>query len=240
MRRSNVARPRSLILTRAELPAWFSATGLLHNATPVIQSWAVTVTVLEPRIARTREVVFAAAIEIVAERGFAGASIEAIAQRAGVARSTIYRNWPTRTDLLLEAVGSEVGQIESLAVGNLRADLVAIVTRLADLLTSERMGSVVASIILEVRHDPELEELRQRFLASRRSALDGVIGEAVARGDLPANTDLQRAGDELAAQVLFQTLVLRADFDGLRVEDHVDRWLERYGANRETRGGEPC
>lgn len=198
----------------------------------------MTVTVLEPRIARTREVVFAAAIEIVAERGFAGASIEAIAQRAGVARSTIYRNWPTRIDLLLEAVGSAVGRIESLAKGDLRADLVAIVTHLADLLASERMGSVAASIILEARHDPDLEELRQRFMSSRRSALDAVIVEAVTRGDLPADTDVQHLGDELAAQVMYQALVLRADIDGAWVEGHVDRCLQRNDAMREPKGGE--
>ena len=190
---------------------------------------------VEPRIARTRTVVFAAAIEIVAERGFAGASIDAIAQRAGVARSTIYRNWPTRVDLLLEAVGSELDPIESLAMGDLRTELAAIGTHLAELLTSQRMGSVVASIILEARRDSELEELRQRFLASRRDAMNAVIGAAIARGDLPPDIDVQRAGDELAAQVLFQALVLRADVDRSHVLDLVDRWLERYGTIRSTR-----
>ena len=190
---------------------------------------------VEPRIARSRTVVFAAAIEIVAERGFAGASIDAIAQRAGVARSTIYRNWPTRVDLLLEAVGSELDPIESLAMGDLRTELAAIGTHLAELLTSQRMGSVVASIILEARRDSELEELRQRFLASRRDAMNAVIGAAIARGDLPPDIDVQRAGDELAAQVLFQALVLRADVDRSHVLDLVDRWLERYGTIRSTR-----
>ena len=204
----------------------------------------MTVPVLEPRIARTREVVFAAAMEVVAERGFAGASIEAIAQRAGVARSTIYRNWPTRIDLLLEAVGSQIGRIEALAEGDLRADLVNIVTHLADLLTSGQTGSVVASIILEARHDSELEELRQRFLEGRRSALDAVLSEAVTRGDLPIDADVRLLGDELAAQVLFRALILRAGIDSRWVESHVDRCLERYGparltrATRATGGGE--
>lgn len=197
----------------------------------------MTTTDLEPRIARTREVVFAAAIELVAERGFAGASIEAIAERAGVARSTIYRNWPTRIDLLLQAVGSEVGGIESLAKGDLREDLVAIVSRLADLLSSDVMGSVAASIVLEARHDPDLEELRRRFLASRRTALDTVIRAAVARGDLPTDTDMQLLEDELAAQVTYRTLVLRAGIDGAWVEDLVDRCLERHGASGTVRGG---
>lgn len=189
---------------------------------------------LEPRIARTREVVFAAAIEVVAERGFAGASIESIAQRAGVARSTIYRNWPSRIDLLLEAVGSALGPIESLTRGDLRADLVAIITHIADLLTAERMGAVAAAIIFEGRHDPELEELRRRFLTSRRSALDAVLDEAANRGDLAAGTDVHRVGDELAAQVMYRALVLRADIDGEWVEDQVDRCLERYGATAPT------
>jgi AcrR family transcriptional regulator len=194
----------------------------------------VTAIVLEPRVARTREVVFAAAIEVIAERGFAGASIEAIAQRAGVARSTIYRNWPSRIDLLLEAVDSAVGPIESLSRGDLRADLEAIITHIADLLTADRMGSVAASIILEGRHDPELEELRRRFLTSRRSALDAVLDEAVNRGDLAAGTDVHRMGDELAAQVMYRTLVLRADIDGGWVEDEVARCLERYGTTSPT------
>jgi len=208
---------------------------VLRSETVVTHNGHMADIAVEPRIARTRTVVFAAAIEIVAERGFAGASIDAIAQRAGVARSTIYRNWPTRVDLLLEAVGSELDPIESLAMGDLRTELAAIGTHLAELLTSQRMGSVVASIILEARRDSELEELRQRFLASRRDAMNAVIGAAIARGDLPPDIDVQRAGDELAAQVLFQALVLRADVDRSHVLDLVDRWLERYGTIRSTR-----
>jgi hypothetical protein len=119
-------------------------------------------------------------------------------------------------------------------MGDLRAELAAIGTHLAELLTSQRMGSVVASIILEARRDSELEELRQRFLASRRDAMNAVIGAAIARGDLPPDIDVQRAGDELAAQVLFQALVLRADVDRSHVLDLVDRWLERYGTFRST------
>jgi hypothetical protein len=105
---------------------------------------------------------------------------------------------------------------------------VAIVTRLAELLTSDVMGSVAAAIILESRHDPELAELRRRFVAGRRSALDDVIVDAVARGDLPHETDVELLGDELAAMVMFRALVLRAPIDARWVEDHVDRCLQRF------------
>ncbi len=187
---------------------------------------------LEPRIARTRSVVLAATIEVVAERGFAGATIEAIAQRAGVARSTIYRNWPTRVELLLEAVGTEIGQVAAFVTGDLRGDLVALLSHLAELLTSEQMGSVAAALILESRHDQDLEELRTRFVAQRHQALEDVMREAISHGLLPAGTDERQAVDDLSAGVFFRALVLRAPIDREWVEQQVDHWLDRYGATR--------
>ncbi len=190
----------------------------------------MTATVLDPRIERTRKVVLAAAIEVIGERGFSGASIEAIAQRCGVARSTIYRHWPDRMDLLLEAVTIGVGPVETLAVGDLRADLVNIGTHLAELLTSEPVGSVAASMILESRRDPVLDGLRRRFVAHRQQAVAKVVGDAVDRGELPRGIDPTAMGNDLAAQIFFQTLVLHEPIDRRRIEGHVDRWLDRYGA----------
>ncbi|MEX1280276.1 MAG: helix-turn-helix domain-containing protein, partial [Acidimicrobiia bacterium] len=84
-------------------------------------------TATDPRIERTRRVVLGAAVEVVAERGFSGATIDAIAQRSGVARSTIYRHWPDRGDLLLEAVSDRVGPVEASVTGDLREDLIGLV-----------------------------------------------------------------------------------------------------------------
>ena len=187
--------------------------------------------VLDPRIERTRKVVLEAAIQVLGERGFAGASIDAIAQRCGVARSTIYRHWPQRMDLLLEAVTAHVGPIETLAVGDLREDLVAIGTHLAELLTSEPIGSVVASMVLESRRDPGLDELRQRFVGQRHQSVTQVVSEAIARGELPPGIEPSGMGNDLAAQIFFKAIVLLEAIDRAWVEGHVDRWLERYRAH---------
>ncbi len=87
---------------------------------------------IEPRIARTRAVVFDATLEIVAERGFAGVSIDATAQRAGVARSTIYRDWDSRDELLTRAVETVLDRVEAMQTGELRSDLVTVAAYLAD------------------------------------------------------------------------------------------------------------
>ena len=58
---------------------------------------------LDPRVARTREVVLDAAIDLLAERGYSGFSVEGVVDRTKVAKTTLYRHWPTRDDLLDQA-----------------------------------------------------------------------------------------------------------------------------------------
>ncbi|MGB5433694.1 MAG: TetR/AcrR family transcriptional regulator [Acidimicrobiia bacterium] len=183
---------------------------------------------VDPRIERTRTVVLQTAVEIVAEQGFAGASIDAIAQRSGVARSTIYRHWPQKMDLLLEAVGSAAGDIGSLTVGDLREDLIAVSTHLAELLGSEPRGSVMASIILESRREPALDELRRKLIAQRQLAVERVIGDAMSRGDLRDTERADVIANDLAAQIMFRSLVLRESMDRAWIEDLVDRVLRLH------------
>ena len=172
-----------------------------------------------------------AAVEIVAERGFSGASIDAIAERSGVARSTIYRHWPQRMDLLLQAVGAEVGRLQALVVGDLRTDLIAISTNIAELLLSEPVGSACASMILESRRDPSIDELLQRFVKQRKRAAVQVIEKAIARGEIAAGSEAGAMVDDLVAPIFFQALVLRVSIGEARIEKHIDRWLQRYGMN---------
>jgi len=183
---------------------------------------------MDPRIERTREVVLRAAVELVGEQGFSGASIEAIAKRSGVARSTIYRHWPQRMDLLLEAVGVAVGHIDALVVGDLRSDLIAIGTHLAEMLTSEPVGSASASLILESRRDPAIDELRKRFVEQRKHAAAQIIAEAMKRGELALSTDPESMVNDIAAPIFFRALVLRVNLDREWIEDHIDRWLHQY------------
>ena len=185
----------------------------------------MTSTRVDPRIERTRTVVLDAAVQVIADQGFAGATIDAIARRCGVARSTIYRHWPDRVDLLLDAFSSRIGTVDALIAGDLRRDLVAISLRLADLLTSEPIGSVVASLILEARHDPQLEELRQRFVTVRQEAVTHILAAAIEEGRLPPLEDPTSLAADLAAPIFFRALVLRAPIDRPWVEARVDRWL---------------
>ena len=188
----------------------------------------VTKVRVDPRIEHTRRVVLGAAVEVVAERGFAGASIDAVARRSGVARSTIYRHWPNRMDLLLEAVSGHVRPVESYMSGDVRADLINVVLDLGSLMGTEPMGSVAAALISESRHDPQLEAMRLRFLAERQRGAAILLAEARSQGLVSDDVSPMDLAADLGAAVFFTSLVMRREIDRPWAEAHVDRWLARY------------
>lgn len=184
----------------------------------------------DPRIERTRRVVLDAAFEVIAQHGFGGATIDAIAARSGVARSTIYRNWDGRTELLLEAVRTRFGSLREQVVGDARRDLLALCTRLAELLTQEPMASVTAALILESRRDPALKELHRRFAEGRMREIEEIVEGATTRGELDPVADGGTVAADLGAAIFFRAMVLRAPVGADWLEAHVDDVLARYGA----------
>ena len=183
---------------------------------------------IDPRIERTRRVVLDAAAELVGECGFGRASIEAISERSGVARSTIYRHWPERSELLVEAVGKRVGPVADVDSGDLRTDLLQVFSHLGNLLSSEPTKCVAASFIAEAMRDPELAALHAKFTERRRAVSTTLIERAISRGDLPKTTDPAAMADDLAAPVFFRALILHQPIDKTWIESHVDRWIEIY------------
>lgn len=186
---------------------------------------------VDPRIERTRRVVLEAAAELLGECGFGRTSIEAISERSGVARSTIYRHWPERNDLLLECIGKQVETMDLKETGDLKADLTRFYSHLGSMLNDERTRSMVASFFAEASRDPELAKLNSKFTKARREASIRLITKAIQRGDLPADTDAEQMAADLAGGVFFRGLILREATDEAWVESHVDRWISIYSAD---------
>lgn len=183
---------------------------------------------LDPRIERTRRVVVDAAAELIGECGFGRASIEAISERSGVARSTIYRHWPERSELLLEAVRNKHEHFAVSVTGDLRTDLVAVYSHLGTFLTGETTGTLAASLMAEARRDPELAALHQKFTESRKSVVVGLISSAIERGEMPDGIRADQMADDMAAPLFFRVLVLHKPIDDKWVESHIDRWIGIY------------
>lgn len=182
----------------------------------------------DPRIERTRTVVLASAVEVIGERGFSGASIDAISKRSGVARSTIYRHWPSREDLLLEAVRVLLGRSESFEPTELRTDLISIARFLSTSLATEPTGTIVASLIAEARRDKEVAKLHERFVKQRLEVATQMIQAAIERGDLPPGTVPASMATDLAAPIFFKALAMRETPEPEWIESLVDRWIAAY------------
>lgn len=183
---------------------------------------------VDPRIERTRRVVLEAAAKLIGECGFRGASIEAISDRCGVARSTIYRHWPDRSELLVDSVRQRMGPPHAAPTGDLRADLIAVYRHLGHLISGRETGPMAAHFVAESTSDPEIAALHAKFMAARRAEISGLIVAAVDRGDLAADTDALQMTDDLTAAVFYRGLIRHEPIDDEWVEAHVDRWISHY------------
>ena len=121
--------------------------------------------------------------------GFAGASVDEITRRSGVAKTTIYRHWPTRGDLLRDACSSIGTPLQVPDTGSFEGDVTALVTSLAHLLRSEKWTSVLPSIIDAAERDPDIAAVYSRLQKGYSAPLLFIVQRAMKRGELPKPTD---------------------------------------------------
>jgi AcrR family transcriptional regulator len=139
----------------------------------------------DPRVQRSKEAVLRETHRLLAESGIGGVSIDEVARRSGVAKTTIYRHWPSRSALLLEACATMGDPLEAPDTGSLRGDFTALATELAEHLRSERWAAVVPSIVDAAERDPELAGLYTRLHAAMMAPFLAAAERAKKRGELP-------------------------------------------------------
>jgi AcrR family transcriptional regulator len=153
-----------------------------------------------PRSERSRQAILRAASELMLDRGLSAISMDAVAERAGTGKATIYRWWPSKELLALDTLFTawESGQPADHDTGSLSGDLLALMLPWARRLAAKPYGRVIAGILNKVHSDPEFAELyRARFVGPRREEGRGVLARAMERGEIPPDTDIEAALDLL-------------------------------------------
>ncbi len=178
-----------------------------------------------------RIAVLHAADDLLAERGFNGVTIEGIAARAGVAKQTIYRWWPSKVDILLDTLIEDAGRQLAVpdagsAIEGARRYLRA-VTRF---LTKDPAGKVFLALIGEAQHDPEMARtFRERYLSPQRRSERAMLARGVSSGELSDEIDIESTLDALCGPIVYRALtggrLSRAFVDRLIADN-----LERYRA----------
>jgi AcrR family transcriptional regulator len=161
------------------------------------------------RSEQARRSVLQAADDLLVEQGFAQLTMEGLATRAGVAKQTIYRWWPSKTDVLLEAFLQDAAEeLTPPDTGNLTQDLRAQLSDLATFLTDSDAGAVFRALAGQAQHDPALAaRLRTELFAQQRARDRRPLERALHRGDLPSGTDLDLLLDRLVGPVYYRALV---------------------------------
>lgn len=144
-----------------------------------------------PRSVDVDDRVLAAARALEREVGYDGTTIEAVAERAGVAKTAIYRRWPNKTMLLYEAVLAPADQHPAVPdTGDIRADMLAVLHANASGYGVEAQRGLIAAITSAALRDERVADLlRTRFFGRRADAIGARVATAVARGELRATID---------------------------------------------------
>jgi AcrR family transcriptional regulator len=179
-----------------------------------------------PRTPRTEQAILEAARELLAEGGVRDLTIEGVAARAGVAKTTIYRRWRSKHELALAvliAIGDDMPAAPEL--GDTRAELVALVEAAIATFGSTLMGRVLQGIVSDLAADRALAEaFRARTVAVRQAEGRRVVERGIARGELRPGTDPELVYELLFGPVYYRLLLSGRPLDpGLpgRVVDAV-------------------
>jgi AcrR family transcriptional regulator len=183
-----------------------------------------------PRSEEARRKAIAAAIDLIAERGVANLSIEEVAARSGVAKTTIYRHWPDRTSLIIDATRATFEHVVTPDTGSLRDDLEAYFNGMIRADLSGKVGRLIPCLIDAAARDPEIEMLLERISIERQQPLLTIVARAQDRGELPPDLDRDVVIGTMLGPLVFRKVLQRRPVDAGYVSKCLDVSLTGLGA----------
>ncbi|SDK12096.1 transcriptional regulator, TetR family [Actinopolyspora mzabensis] len=185
----------------------------------------------DPRAIRTRNRVLEATVNLLAERGVESTTMDAVAAAAGVSRSTLYRHWPERVPLLVDAIEHLGARLRREDSEDLPEDesfdekVQRLIGSLGAGLRSSEWGPIAGSLAVAAEYDQTLAAAYRDYIAIRRQSVVDLLTEAQQEGELPESLDLEWAVSLLAGPLYYHRLVLHQPLREEQVTEHVRRTL---------------
>jgi TetR/AcrR family transcriptional regulator of autoinduction and epiphytic fitness len=164
----------------------------------------------DPRVERSRRVILSAAVDLLGEVGYGALTIEALAARAGVGKSTVYRHWPGKLELVEDAIRTLKASVTVPPTGSVRERLTAVLQQVAANIAG---SACLPAVIDAAERDPEVCAIQRRLAAERRQLMVDLLAEGVAAGEVPAHLDLHLLADSLIGPILVRRLLHHEPFD---------------------------
>jgi TetR/AcrR family transcriptional regulator of autoinduction and epiphytic fitness len=182
-----------------------------------------TGTTEDPRVERSRRVVLQAALDELGAVGYGAFTIESVAARAGVGKSTIYRHWPDKLALIADAFETfHVEMVPSVETGSARERVTRLVGHVAEIVVDSTFSVCIPALIEGAERDPRVRAFHHRYSAARRQSLIDIIAEGIAIGELPAHLDPELATLALLGPIFYRRLMTNEPFDPGRASELVD------------------
>jgi AcrR family transcriptional regulator len=195
-----------------------------------------------PRSEKAEQAILAATLRLVARVGLAGTTIEGVAAEAGVGKTTIYRRWKTKTDLILAATAAMVPPEELPDTGSLRGDLQLFAGLQRERLTRAGLHMVAPRILAEGMNDPDLHrDYVEQVIEPIRSAIGTLVRRGVERGELRPDADVEALVDILHAVPIYRIMISRGDVAGLSElpEPYLSIVTDGVSSSSAARGSAP-
>ncbi|BBY15669.1 TetR/AcrR family transcriptional regulator [Mycolicibacterium litorale] len=174
-----------------------------------------------PRDARVTEAILDAVLAELADRGFGGLTMDAVARRAGVGKSALYRRWPSKVEMTADLMRAlSVTEEPAPDTGSFAGDVRALLEDVLAWLTDERVRRVYPDLLAEAQRHPALGEAMTTYVARpRRARATAVLERAAERGELGIGADQEVIVDALGALVFWRLIALSQPVTA----QHLDR-----------------
>ena len=173
----------------------------------------------DPRVLVSRERVVTTTLDLLTEAGLDELTIDDISRRSGVAKTTIYRHWPNRSALVIDACSRMTdGEAAAPDTGSLEGDIRAILTNIAELLSTARWSSIVPSIVDVAEHDPAFADIHSRIQRGHAAPLRSALDRAALRGEIPKTADRDAITAALLGPLFYRRWFSREQIDAKFLE----------------------
>lgn len=170
-----------------------------------------------------------AALELLAEHGYDGVTMDRVATRAKAGKATIYRRWPSKIALVMDALTQFTERtLQVPEADSMRSEMVAFLTGFAELVGSAE-GRIMAEMVSEMPRNPELRAaVRERMWSQRQSSSESIVNRGIARGEVAANADPTLLVEIGTALILQRLLITGDKVDSPFIEHVVDDVILPY------------
>lgn len=176
----------------------------------------------DPRVERSRHVILEAALAELGEVGYGAFTIESVAARAGVGKSTIYRHWPEKLALIADAFQTfHAQQGPDIASGTPRERIERIARHVAEVVAGSTFSKCIPALIDAAERDRDLRRFHHRFQREARRPLVALIAAGVAGGDFHGDTDPELAAVALLGVIFYRRLMSGEPLDPERARELV-------------------